>query len=292
MGLHNRFAEIIRTEESLAPHTHLRIGGPAELFISPRSPEELAALVAASSAEQVPLRILGSGSKLLVRDEGVRGAVVRLSAPAFHEVQIDGRRVRAGAGASLFDVIAETAVAGLGGLESLVGLPGTLGGAVRCNAGDRWGEIADFVLRVEVLDDRGQVRMRERSDLHFTEHQSDLDDSVILAVEFELEKDSTEAIERRMRKAWIHRKGEMPYSHQAAVRAFKQPRGITAASLIERSGLAKGKVGTAEISERNANYVVAPPGTTARDVLQLVELVQNRVRDKCGVQLDRELIIW
>jgi UDP-N-acetylmuramate dehydrogenase len=207
-------------------------------------------------------------------------------------VQIDGRRVRAGAGASLFDVIAESTAAGLGGLESLVGLPGTLGGAVRCNAGDRWGEIADFVNRVEVIDEKGQVRMRERSDLHFAEHQSNLDDAVILAVEFELEKDTADAIERRMRKAWIHRKAEMPYSHQAAVRAFRQPKGISAASLIERSGLAKGRVGAAEVSDRNANYVVAQPGTTAKDVLQLVELVQARVQEKCGVQLDRELIVW
>src|SRR5437764_13449490 len=130
MGLRDRFAEITRADEALAPHTHLRIGGPAELFVSPRSAEELGAVVAACAAEKVPLRVLGSGSKLLVRDEGVRGVVVRLNAPAFQQVQADGRRVRAGAGAALFDVIDATATAGLAGLESLVGLPGTLGGAV------------------------------------------------------------------------------------------------------------------------------------------------------------------
>lgn len=292
MGLRDRFADITRAEEPLAPFTHLRIGGPAELLLTPRSPEELGAVVAACAAEKVALRVLGSGSKLLIRDEGVRGAVVRLNSPAFRQMHVDGRRVRAGAGSSLFDVIADTAVVGLGGLESLVALPGTLGGAVRCNAGDRWGEIADFVRRVEVIDEKGQVRTRERADLHFAEHQSDLDDPVILGIEFELEKDAADAIERRMRKAWIHRKAEMPYTHQASVCAFKPPKGISAASLIERSGLAKGRVGAAEVSERNANYVVAQPGTTARDVLQLVELVQNRVREKCGVQLERELIVW
>jgi UDP-N-acetylmuramate dehydrogenase len=292
MGLRDRFASITHLREPLAPHTHLRIGGPAEMFVTPGSREELSAIVAAASAEKVALRVLGTGSRLLVREQGVPGVVVRLDQPAFREVNVEGRRVRAGAGTDLFDAIAATARAGLGGLESLVGIPGTIGGAVRCNAGDRWGEIADFVRRVEVLDDRGQARWRERSELHFGEHHSNLDDPVILTAEFELEKDSAEAIERRLRKAWIHRKAEMPFSHQAAVRAFQQPRGYSAAVLIERAGLAKGRVGAAEVSERDANYVVAHPGTTSADVLQLIELVQGRVRDKCGVQLERELIVW
>jgi UDP-N-acetylmuramate dehydrogenase len=287
-----RLAPIIRSREPLAAYTHLRIGGPAEYLVTPRTREELAEVVAGCAAQKVPLRVLGTGSRLLIRENGVPGVVVRLEQTHFQQVAIEGRRVRAAAGAGLFDVIAQTAQAGLGGLDSLVGIPGTIGGAVRCNAGDLWGEIADFVRRVEVLDERGKSHWRERGELHFAEHQSNLDDPVILTAEFELEKDSADVIERSLRKAWIHRKADMPYSHQAAVRAFRQPRGYTAAGLIERAGLAKGRVGGAEVSDRDANYIIAHPGTTPADVLQLIDLVQGQVREQCGVHLERELIVW
>jgi UDP-N-acetylmuramate dehydrogenase len=292
MGLRDDFAEIIQREQPLAPFTHLRIGGPAEYLVTPRSREELAGVLRACAAEKVPFRVLGVGTNLLVRDEGVRGAVVRLTAPAFTEIKVDARRVRAGGGATLAAVIAEAARHGLAGFETLVGITATVGGALRCNAGDRAGEIADHVKRVEVMDERGQALIRERAELHFGDHTSDIEDPVVLSVEFELLKDNADAIVKRLRRAWITRKAAQPFSFQAAVRMFKNPRGYQAAALVERAGLGKARVGAAEVSERNGNYLVAHPGATARDVLQLVEQVRKRVHEVSGVALERELTVW
>lgn len=286
------FADIIRRNEPLAPYTHLKLGGPAEVLAQPRCCEELAALVRHCVQSGTPLRVLGGGCNILVRDEGVRGVVLRLSEPAFAQITVEGRRVRAGCGASLAALISQAAQHGLAGLEPLIGIPGTVGGALRCNAGDRSGEIGNFVRRVEVLDDNGQVQLRERDELRFTEHASNLDDPVLLTGEFELEPDSADAIVKRLRKAWIQRKKNQPLVFQAATRLFKNPRGISAESLIEQTGLIKTKVGGAEVSDRNANYVVVQRGAAARDVLRLIDLVRSRVRERFGVELELELAIW
>jgi UDP-N-acetylmuramate dehydrogenase len=292
MGALDDFADITKANEPLAPYTFLKIGGPAEYLVQPRTVPELAAVVQRCAALRVPLRVLGGGVNLLVRDEPVAGAVIRLSAPAFTEVKVDGTRVRAGCGAGLPALISEAARHGLAGFEGLVGIPATVGGALRCNAGDRTGEIGQFVRRVEVLDDRGQVDVRDRDELRFAESASNLDDAVLLAAEFALERDATEAIVKRMRKAWIQRKAAQPFSFQAAARMFKNPRGMNATTLIEQASLARTRVGGAEVSERNANYVVAHPGTSARDVLRLLELVQSKVRERSGIELQREIVVW
>jgi UDP-N-acetylmuramate dehydrogenase len=236
--------------------------------------------------------MLGGGFNLLVRDDPVPGAVVRLTAPAFTMIEWDGKRITAGGGCQLFDLIAFSVRQHLAGLETLVGLRGTVGGSVRCNVGDRSGEIGQTVQRVTVLTDTGTIQVRTRDELHFTEHQSDLDEPVILTVEFDLDKDSPDGILKRMRRAWIQRKGAEPFSFQHAARLFRNPPGKSAAAVIDRAGLAKSHVGGAELSERNANYVVAHPGTTASDILQLVEQVGDRVKDRTGVTLERELHYW
>ncbi len=288
----DEFAEFTRPNEPLAPYTHLKIGGPAEWLVQPRSADELAAVLRHCARGHVPVRVLGGGVNLLVRDEPLAGAVIRLSAPAFTAVSVDGRRVRAGGGTPLPALISAAARHGLAGLEALVGIPATVGGALRCNAGDRSGEIGQFVRRVEVLDEAGAAGLRERDELRFAEHQSNLDEPVILAAEFELERDAPDAIVKRMRKAWIQRKSAMPYSFQAAARLFQNPKGFSAAALIEQAGLARQRVGGAEVSERNANYVVAHPGTSARDVLRLMDLLRSKVRERTGLDLQPEIVVW
>jgi UDP-N-acetylmuramate dehydrogenase len=271
---------------------HLRLGGPAEFLVQPRSRQELSAVVRRCFQERLPLRVLGGGCNVLVRDEGVKGVVLRLSEPAFTQVAAQGNGATAGTGAAVSALISQAAGHGLAGLETLVGIPGTVGGALRCNAGDRSGEIGQFVRRVEVLDAKGAVDTREHDELRFEEHHSNLDDAVLLAAEFELETDSADAIVKRMRKAWIQRKAAQPFSFQAAARLFQNPKGFAATALIEQAGLAGTKVGGAELSERNANYVVAHPGTTARDVQRLMELVRARVRERAGLDLEPEIVVW
>jgi UDP-N-acetylmuramate dehydrogenase len=285
-------AEIVKQNQPLAPYTSLRVGGPAEYLAQPRSRQELATVVRRCSEEHVPLRVLGGGCNVLIRDEGVRGMVVRLSEPAFAQVAVAGKRIRGGAGTSLSALISAAARHGLAGLESLVGIPGTVGGALRCNAGDRSGEIGQFVHSVEVLDDRGEVQVRERDELRFADRWSNLDDAVLLAGDFELEADPLDAIVKRLRKAWIQRKAIQPLSFQAAGRIFKNPRGLSAATLITQAGLTGTRVGGAEVSERDANFIVAQPGTSARDVLRLVDLIRSKVQSRSGIELELEIAVW
>lgn len=292
MTLLATFPEFVRAQEPLAPFTLLRVGGKAEFLAQPRSLGEITALMQACAQQNLPVRVLGVGSNVLMRDEGVAGVVVRLTAPFFTTVHVEGRTVRAGGGAALAAVISAAAAHGLAGLETLVGIAASIGGAVRANAGDRNGEIGQYVRRVQVLDNRHQALWREHDELQFRENRSNLDDPVILSAEFELDTDLGDAIVKRMRKAWIIRKAGQPYSFEAAARMFKNPHGEQAAALIEAAGLSRTKVGGAEVSERNANYVVAGPNCTARDVLRLLDLVRTKVREHCGVTLAQDLRVW
>jgi UDP-N-acetylmuramate dehydrogenase len=229
---------------------------------------------------------------VLVHDEGVKGIVLRLGGTAFTTIALEGRRIKAGCGATLSAVIARAAHAGLTGLEPLVGLPGTIGGALLLNAGDRTSDIGQFVRRVEVLDNQATVQTREHDDLRFTSTGAILDDPLVLSAEFELDQDSSDLIVKRLRKSWIQFKATQPYSYQAAARIFKNPPGLNAGVLIEQTGLAGTKVGAAVVSERNPNYVVAESGATARDVLRLIDLVRARVQERFHVELELALSVW
>ena len=292
MSFADDFREIAKRNEPLAPYTHLKIGGPAEFLIQPRTVDELRAVLAACQTHKVSVRMLGGGNNLLIRDDPISGAVVRLTSAPFTMIEWDGKRITAAGGGALFDLITFSVRQGLTGLETLVGHRGTVGGSVRCNVGDKTGEISQSVRQVTVMTDAGKIQVRTRDELTFSEHQSDIDEPVILSVVFELEKDAPEAVVKRMRKAWILRKAAEPLSFQPAVRLFRNPPGQTAAALIDRASMTKARVGGAELSERNSNYVVAHPGTTAGDILQLADHVRTRVKERTGANLERELHVW
>jgi UDP-N-acetylmuramate dehydrogenase len=286
------FAAFVKFHEPLAPYTYLKLGGSADALAQPRTREELCAVVRRCSEKRLPLHVLGGGCNVLVPDEGVRGVVLRLSEPAFTHISVQGKRVRAGSGATLSALISQAARHALAGLEALVGTPGTVGGAVRQNAGDRGGDIGQYVRLVEVVDASGTVHAREHDELRFAYRTSNLDDPVILAAEFELETDAPDGIVKRMRKAWIHRKGHQPFSFQAAGRIFRSPRGLSADALIEQAGLTGTRVGGAEVSDRHANFIVAHAGATARDVLRLIDLIRSRVQERFHVELELEISVW
>ncbi len=292
MGLLESFPDITKRREPLAPYTHLRIGGPAEFFVQPRTLEELKGVLAFCTTNKVPLRMLGGGFNLLIRDDPIPGAVMRLTGPAFEWIESNGKTLRAAGGTQLIDLIAKSVQAGFSGLETLIGIRGTVGGSVRCNVGDRSGEIGSSVRRVAVLTDAGVEQVRTREELTFGDHSSDLDEPVIIWVEFELDKDSTEAVLKRMRRTWVLRKGAEPLSFQSAVRMFRNPAGSSAANLIDHAGLAKTKVGNAEVSDRNGNYAIAHPGTTAKDLIRLLDVVRTRVKENSGITLQQELNVW
>jgi UDP-N-acetylmuramate dehydrogenase len=286
------FEKILRTEEPLAPHTWFRIGGPAEFWAQPTSVDQLAALVRRCREAELPVRVLGGGSNVLVRDEGVRGLVVSLVAPAFAEIKVAQQRVTAGAGARLGHLVSSAVREGLGGLETLVGIPGTIGGALHGNAGSRGGDIGQWTCRATVMNRSGDVVDRSRDELVFAYRQSSLDELVILGAEFQLEPDDPQELTKRMQKQWIVKKASQPLAHQSAGCIFKNPRGMSAGMLIDQAGLKGTRVGHAEVSDRHANFIVADEGASSQDVWQLIELVRERVQQRLGIDLETEIEVW
>ncbi len=291
-GLGKEFDHILRQGEPLAQHTWLRLGGPAQYFAEPTSVDELAALVRRCREQGLPVRILGGGSNILVRDEGVHGVVARLDAPAFSQIQVKGQSATAGGGAKLGHVISVAVREGLAGLEPLVGIPGTIGGALHGNAGSRGGDLGQWTNRATVMTRSGEIVERGRNDMVFAYRQSSLDELVILDAEFQLEPENPEELTRRMQKQWIAKKAGQPMTHQNSGCIFKNPRGLSAGMLIETAGLKTTRVGGAEVSDRHANFIVTAPEATSKDVLKLIDLIRSRVAERLGVELETEIEIW
>ncbi len=292
MSLLTGFENVIRENEPLAMHTWFQLGGAAEYFAEPETVDQLLALVKRSHDEEVEIRVLGQGSNILVRDEGVPGMVVRLSAPVFSEIRIEGFALTAGGGALLGRAVTTAVHHGLAGLETLVGIPGTVGGALHGNAGTRSGTIGQWTLEATVVAVSGEVFQRSGDELMFGYRQSSIDDLVILNTCCQLEEDNPKDLAQRMQKYWIVKKASQPMGHQSAGCVFKNPRGAGAGELIDRAGLKGTRIGGAVVSDRHANFVIAEPQCTAQDVLRLIDLVRSQVRDRMGVDLELELEIW
>lgn len=292
MPLLDDFRDSVKRDEPLASHTYFRLGGPAQYFVRPRSIDELAALIRRCREENLPTHVLGGGCNLLVRDEGVQGVVIKLDQPAFCDTQIDGRRVTAGAGVLLSSAITQTTKRNLAGLELLVGIPGSIGGSIRMNAGGRAGDVAQFVRQVTVMDHAGAIRSLGRDEIEFDYRESKIEEPLILNGVFELDEDSPDAIVRRMRKIWITKKSTQPLGFQSAGCIFKNTRGLAAGMLIDQAGLKGTSVGGAEVSDRHANFIVAKEGCTARDVLRLIDLVRARVEKRFSIELELEIQVW
>lgn len=286
------FNEILLRDEPLAPYTWLHLGGPAQYLLTPRSFEELTRLVKVCHDEQIPIHVLGGGSNILVKDEGVSGAVIRLTNPVFSHVEIHGNTVKAGAGALLSHVISETVRAGLAGFENLAGIPGTIGGALCGNSGGRLGEVSQLITSVTGLTTLGEQVTRGRDELTFDYRQSNLNDLIILEGEFELRPDDPEAIAQMLKQNWIAKKNVQPLSSQSAGCVFKNPRGQRAGQLIEQAGLKGTRVGGAEISERHANFIVTHPGAKSSDVVRLIDLIRSKISEQFGVHLEPEIKLW
>lgn len=286
------FKEITRPDEPLAPYTWLKIGGPAQYLVEPRNVDELAAVVKRCHADGIPVRVLGGGSNLLVREEGVSGVVIHLNDSNFSQISIEGTSVVSGSGALLSNLISRTIASGLAGLESLAGIPGTVGGAVRGNAGGKVGEIGEFVTKVTCLTRTGDIIERQRDDITFEYRYTNIDELMILSADFELNEDDPDEITRRLRKLWILKKSTQPFMFQSAGCVFKNPRGMSAGALIEQAGLKGTRIGDCEVSDRHANFVVTHENATSEDMIRLIDLVRSKVADAHGVELELEIQIW
>lgn len=283
---------IIRENEPLAPHTWYRIGGPAKWFVQPRSAEELKLAAARCLENNIPIFVLGLGANLLVGDEGVNGAVFRLDADHWKTTDIDGINVHVGAGADMQKLVLKTVRAGLAGVECLAGIPGTIGGGIRMNAGGKFGDIGAVVTRVTVMSSDGTVFDRTKDDLVFDYRSTNISAPFILGATLELDEEDPDRIMKRTKEIWMYKRNTQPLNTKNCGCIFKNPRGLSAGALIDQAGLKGMAVGGAEVSTKHANFIIAHPGCKADDVMRLVKIIREKVWEKNQIQLESEVKIW
>lgn len=281
-----------RLDEPLSAHTTMGVGGPAPVFLIPRTPEALAGIVRELAAAGDRFRILGAGSNLIVADEGVRTPVVSTQklAPTLSR---EGTRVRAGSGMLLPRLVREMAGLGLSGLEFAEGIPGSVGGSLRMNAGagGRW--VGDLAREVLCVTPAGAIERRIPKPGEFGYRRSFVAQEGLIAVEavFEGTEDEPEAIRERMRDSRAYRLATQPLSERSSGCIFKNPEGGSAGEVLDRLGLKGLSVGGAVLSDVHANFIVNR-GATASDVLGLAQKVREEVLRQTGTELSFEVVVW
>jgi UDP-N-acetylmuramate dehydrogenase len=266
-----------------------RAGGPAEILFRPADVEDLAAFLAAKPAD-LRVSVIGVGSNLLVRDGGIPGVVVRLSS-AFGKVETDGMRVRAGAAALDGAVARAAADAGIAGLEFLRGVPGTIGGALKMNAGCYGREIKDIFVEALAIDEKGnKIRLSSAvMAFEYRKAKGAADDLIFVEAVFEGRKDEPAAIRARMEELSANREASQPIKSRTGGSTFKNPPGHKAWQLIDQAGCRGLMIGAAQVSEKHTNFLINTGDATAADLEALGEDVRRRVMEKSGVSLEWEI---
>jgi len=280
---------VIRRDEALSRRTTLRVGGPADVYVEPASVENLSAVVRFCQEQEFPYFVLGRGSNLLVKDGGFRGVVISLANPQFSRIEVAGEHLSCGAGARLKAVASEAKRHGLSGLEFLEGIPGTIGGGLRMNAGAMRGEIFQVVESVRVMDSSGCVQERtpHQLEVHYRSCPT-LKTHIALGTVLRGIPGPIEVIEQRMKEFSRKRWSSQPAAPSAGC-IFKNAITIPAGKLIDELGLKGTRVGGAYVSEEHGNFIVNDGTATAQDVLDLIDVIRQRARSKRGIELDTEV---
>lgn len=279
--------------EPMARHTTMRVGGPAEILFSPASEGELLFAVREAKRAGAPFRIIGNGSNLLVLDGGLPGLTIRLG-EAFSKISVDGNQIRAQAGALLSRVAAAARDASLTGLEFASGIPGSTGGGMAMNAGAYGGQLSDVFEGCRALDpETGIISALSPAEMALGYRESAALSRGLIVTEaaFRLTAGEKTAIQAKMDDLSARRRDKQPLNLPSAGSTFKRPEGYFAGALIEQAGLKGLRVGGACVSEKHAGFVVNDRNATARDVLDLIRLVQARVLEHSGVRLETEVRI-
>lgn len=282
--------ENVRRQEPMSLHTTFRIGGPADLFVTPESIQAVADSIRICKETQTPYAVIGNGSNLLVSDTGYRGVIIQIGRN-LNQVSVNGEEIRAQAGAML-SVIAKTALSeSLTGFEFASGIPGTLGGAAVMNAGAYGGEMKDVLTEVTVLTREGEIRTvpAEKLEMGYRTSLAAKNGWIILEAVLKFQKGDAEAIRGRMEELKMQRVTKQPLDLPSAGSTFKRPEGYFAGKLIMDAGLRGFTVGGAQISEKHCGFVVNKGGATAEDVRNLICAVQKKVQEDAGVKLESEV---
>ena len=295
--------EGVRFDCSMAQHTTFRVGGPAESLYEAKDAENLQRVIAFLNREKIPYIVVGKGSNLLVKDEGLEGVVILLRGPLASMAQentdppVSNLRthdmtVHAGAGLPIADLLIHCRDSGYGGLEFLAGIPGTVGGAVAMNAGAFGKEIGDWVKEINVITAEGGVVARNRSQLKFSYRALHMEKkSVIIGACLKVDTGTGKTVAKRIAGYLKRRKESQPIEFPSAGSIFKNPPNDYAGRLIELAGLKGNKIGGAMISEKHANYIVNTGDATAKDILDLLTLIQEKVKKENGIKLEPEIKI-
>jgi UDP-N-acetylmuramate dehydrogenase len=279
----------VRFKEPLSFHTSLRIGGAADIFVIPQDADDIRHALRFAHREQLPVAVIGGGNNLLVRDRGVRGVVLKMEG-CLGRAEFHGEEAVAGAGVSLSSLIREAAIANLGGIECLVGIPATIGGALAMNAGTADGCIGDFVSAVYFLHPDGTLGEFKPATGAFTFRAFHAPaGSVLVGCRLQLHRRPVGEIQKDIKQRLKAKKSTQPLALASAGCVWKNPPGEVAARLIERAGLRSKRINGAEISAKHANFIVNRGGATAADVVALMELTRERVNAHAGVTLEPEI---
>jgi UDP-N-acetylmuramate dehydrogenase len=286
----------------LGPRTWYGIGGRADLLIEPQSVDDLAMLVKRCRRSGTPLRVLGSGANLLVADEGVDGIVVTLEAEPFRAMKYNRQgEVHAAqifAGADMARSLMDTVRRGLDGLTQMAGIPASIGGAIRMNAGGAYGCIGDAVESVTCISREGEIVTYPKEELRFGYRETNIPDPVIISAVFSLTPDDPIRVRERVKEIFAYKKSTQPLADHSAGCTFKNPidpvteQRVSAGKLIDEAGLKGLTLGGASVSRQHANFIVTQPGTRTDDVLRLLEEIKRRVFESAGLELEEEVVIW
>ncbi len=284
----------LRLEEPMARHTSFRIGGPVEVMAFPQNTEELAQLLKVSVLLDVHPAILGAGTNILAPDAGIRGLVICLKDCLSGMKKLDDNRIWVAAGVTMARAATFAASQGLSGLEFAHGIPGTVGGGVYMNAGAYGGEICQVCESVDVMTLEGQPVTLTGEEMAFSYRHSCLENeaAIVTGAVFRLEKKPEEEIRTVMQDLMSRRRASQPLDLPSAGSTFKRPVGGYAAALIDQAGLKGFRVGGAAVSEKHGGFVVNLDNATARDVLDLMTQVSDRVYEHSGIRLEPEVRLW
>ena len=276
-------------EEPMKKHTTFRVGGPADVLVQPDE-TALAAILALCRQYHVSYSFIGNGSNLLVGDKGIRGVVIEMT-DQMGNIEVDGTKITAQAGAMLSKIANTAASNGLGGMEFAAGIPGSVGGAVVMNAGAYGGEMKDILTEVTVLDENNEVRVLKKEELELGYRTSIVAKKgyVVLSAKVELKKGDQTKIRERMNELKVQRTTKQPLEYPSAGSTFKRPEGYFAGKLIADAGLRGFQVGGAQVSEKHCGFVINKDNATAADIIELMRQVIERVQKEFGVELEPEV---
>ncbi|RDW21159.1 UDP-N-acetylenolpyruvoylglucosamine reductase [Oceanobacillus chungangensis] len=284
-------AEDVLVNEQLKNHTYTHLGGMADYYVTPESYEQVQKIVKLANEENIAFTLLGNGSNLIVKDGGIRGIVMNLQ--KLNEVRIEGNNLIAQSGARIIDASREALQANLSGLEFACGIPGSVGGALFMNAGAYGGEVKDVLVSTLVVNREGDLLTLSAEELDLAYRTSNIPDNgyIVLEANFALKEAHYEAIKEVMDDLTYKRESKQPLEYPSCGSVFKRPPGYFAGKLIQDSNLQGKQIGGAQVSLKHAGFIVNKDNATAKEYINLIQYVQATVKEKFGVELEREVKI-